>query len=129
MNRIRPFVAPNPPFIVSILAIGPPTPMMSGMARPWVTFNTLLDGMKLGQMSLPARVLAALLAVAGAAFAVVATVIDWASGSPSSTGGLIFPFIALYVAIAWYVVAGLDYGVWWIRRRPDRRPSARRTSS
>jgi hypothetical protein len=103
--------------------------MMSGMARPWIAFNRLLDGMKLGQMSLPARVLAALFAVAGAAFAVVVTVIDWASGSPSSTGVLIFPFIALYVAIAWYVVAAMDYGLRWIRGRTHRGPPASRASS
>lgn len=103
--------------------------MMKGMAGPWIACSRLLDGMKLGQMSFPARALAALLAVAGAAFAVVVTVVDWASGSPSSTGGLIFPFTALYVAIAWYVVAGMDYGLRWIRRRTNRRPRASRTSS
>jgi hypothetical protein len=102
--------------------------MMSGMAHPLVAFNRLLDGMKLGHMSLPARALAALLAVAGATFAVVVTVIDWASGTPSSTGGLIFPFIALYVAIAWYVVAAMDVGVRWMRGRWVRRPSASRRS-
>ncbi len=99
------------------------------MAQPWIAFNRLLDGMKLGQMSLSARMLVALLAIAGAAFAVVVTVIDWAGGSPSSTGGLIFPFIAFYVAIAWYAVAAVDYSLRWIRGRTDRRPPTSRTSS
>jgi hypothetical protein len=80
-------------------------------------FESALEALKLGSITVATRILICLLAASGVALIVVVTVQDWASGSPSSTEPLLIPFVALYVGIAAYVVAWADVGIRWAWRR------------
>lgn len=62
-------------------------------------------------MSSVAKVVAAIVAVGGVTFTLVVLVLDLASERPSSTAGLLIPFMALYVAMAVGFIALLDRGV------------------
>ena len=62
-------------------------------------------------MSSVAKVIAAIVAVAGVTFTLVVLVLDLGNERPSSTAGLLIPFMALYIAIAVAFIALLDRGV------------------
>lgn len=71
----------------------------------------------LRRLSSPAKIVAAVVAVGGAGLAFAAFILDFLSAHSSSTSVLIFPFMALYVAIAVFVVALVDSGVRHVKRR------------
>lgn len=64
-------------------------------------------------MSSVAKVIAAMVAVGGVTFTLVVLVLmlDLASESPSSTAGVLIPFMAFYIAIGVAFIALLDRGV------------------
>jgi hypothetical protein len=79
----------------------------------WAHVEKSFAALGLQGMTLAGKVVAAVVAVGGAAFAFAVFIIDLNSSHPSSTGALVFPFVALYIALAVALIALID----WIARR------------
>lgn len=83
------------------------------MASVLAAFDRLLQIMRLGGMSTPARIVAAVFVVLGALEVLSITVVlALSDGWKAAAVPMGFaPFTIVYVAISWYLVAAVDIGV------------------